>query len=282
VRPPETEVYGGNPFESTGLPEMLTRYNDLFDMESQFETTYDDIVESMDHAGVDRAVMQAEYEPFNESLENLNETVSELVSRDPDRFVGFGAVDLSRRPMESVATVERCYHDLGLRGINIQPWASEVLADDEKCYPVYTKCAELGIPVTIHTGINHGVGHEMKYGRPGPLDQIATDFPDLTIVANHAAWPWTDELVAIAWKHGNVYLELGGVLPHYAFADDTGWTPMRRFADSLLQDRVVFATDWPVLNQAEWLERFDGVGLKDQTRRKLLHDNAQRLLEEVT
>jgi len=278
VRPPDFEVFDGNPFRSDGIPEILEHYDDLFNVEQNFEMTYEDLVDAVDQGGIDRAVIQAEYEPYTESLGNLNETVSELVERDPERFVGFGAVD-PQDPMDAVETVERCYHDLGLRGINIQPWASEILAHDEKCYPVYAKCAELDIPVTIHTGINHGVGHRIEYGKPKAIDQIAADFPDLTIVANHAGWPWVDEFLALAWKHRSIYLELGGVLPSYIFADDTGWAPMRRFSESILQERVLYATDWPVLHPADWIDDFEQVDLKEETKQKILHDNAAELLE---
>jgi predicted TIM-barrel fold metal-dependent hydrolase len=274
------EVYGENPFREDGIPEMLENYDDLFNVSENFDKTYDDMVDALDAASVERAVLQAEYEPYTESIENLNETVSELIEREPDRYVGFGAVD-PQDPMEAVETVERCYHELGLKGINFQPWASEILADDEKCYPVYAKCVEFDIPITIHTGINHGVDLPIEYGHPKAIDHVAADFPDLTIVANHSGWPWVDELIALAWKHRSIYLELGGVLPSYIFADDTGWMPMRRFSDSILQERVLFGTDWPVLDPQEWLEDFEGVDLSEETKRRITHENAAELLEQI-
>ena len=112
-----------------------------------------------------------------------------------------------------VAVVEREITERGMRGVNLQPFAYRLKANDKRFYPLYQKCQELGVPVTIHASINFSNNRSIEFGRPLYLCEIACDFPELTIVANHGGWPWVAEAVAVAWKHSTVYIEIGAVAP---------------------------------------------------------------------
>src|SRR6266545_1903761 len=116
----------------------------------------------------------------------------------------------TRRSARQVARAS----ELGLRGINIQPSFFGMPIDHAQLYPVYAKACELGLGVGVHTGINYTSHLPIKHDHPLQLDQVACDFPDLMLVACHAGWPWTAEMVAVARKHPNVHLEFGGLAPN--------------------------------------------------------------------
>jgi hypothetical protein len=136
---------------------------------------------------------------------------------------------------------------------------------------------ELNIPVTIHCSINFTVNRTIDYGRPLYLDEVACDFPDLKIIANHGGWPWVTEMVAVAWKHPNVYIEIGAVSPKYIGTPGTGWESLMVYGNSLLQDRVLFATD-NMLPHQRCVEEIKALSLKTDVKEKWLGLNALNLL----
>jgi uncharacterized protein len=169
----------------------------------------------------------------------------------------------------------------GARGVNLQPFSYRLLASDRRFYPLYQKCQELGVPVTIHSSINFSNDRSIKFGRPLELCDVACDFPDLVIVANHGGWPWVPELVAIAWKHANVFIEIGAVAPKYIGTPGTGWELLMQHGNSsLLSDRVLFATD-NMIPYARAVEELQELPLKDDVKEAWLGGNAARLLEQV-
>jgi len=173
--------------------------------------------------------------------------------------------------------VEEEVKEREFKGVNIQPFSYRLRCNDKRFYPVYAKCQELGIPITIHCSINFSVDRTIDYGRPIYLDEVACDFPDLTIVANHGGWPWVTEMVAVAWKHPNVYIEIGAVSPKYIGRPGTGWEPLMVYGNSLLQDRVLFATD-DMLPAKRCVEELNALPLKDAVKEKWLGVNAARVL----
>ncbi len=254
----------------------MARYNAVFDLDA---VSYgeDELLAALEAAGIGRAVIQAEWASGDYRAEN--ERAARLAAANPDRFTGFAAVDAADG-MAAVDELKRSVEELGLRGLNLQPFASRLAANHAKCYPLYLKCLEYGIPVTIHTGINYSSDRAIEYGRPAAIDDIACDFPGLRIVMNHGGWPWVAEAVAIARKHRSVYLEIGGIAPKYLAMPGAGWEVFLRFADSLLAEQVLFATD-SMLPFARAVEEARALPLKPANLEKLMGANAARLLAET-
>ncbi|NLU51377.1 MAG: amidohydrolase family protein, partial [Clostridiaceae bacterium] len=146
--------------------------------------------------------------------------------------------------------------------------------------PVYAKCQELGIPITIHTSINFTVDRPIGLGRPLHISEIASAFPDLIIVANHGGWPWVNEMVAVAWKHQNVYIEIGGQSPKYIGKPGTGWETLMVHGNSTIQDKVLFATD-VMLPPQRVIKELKELPLKESVKEKWLGLNAERLLDRI-
>lgn len=256
----------------------MSNYGRIYRGDRARSTTGQEMVESLSAAGVDRAVLQAEW--ASGDYRAMNDAVHRLVTAHPDRLVGYVTVDPSRDD-DMAKVVEYEVRERGARGVNLQPFAYRLRANDERLYPLYAKCQELGVPVTVHTSINFSNDRSIDFGRPLYLCDVACAFPDLTIVANHGGWPWVAEMVAVAWKHANVYVEIGAVAPAYIGTPGTGWEVLMQHGNSsLLSDRVLFATD-NMIPYSRAVEELKGLPLKDAVKEKWLGTNAERLLAQV-
>lgn len=258
-------------------PDYMRRYQDVFDL-GAVSYTLDALIAALDGAGIGKAVMQAEWSSGDYRADN--DSVARAVAAHPERFLGFAAVN----PADGLAAVDelkRAVEQLGLRGLNLQPFASQLHANDKKFYPLYLKCLEYGIPVTVHTGVNYSNDRSIEYGRPIYLDEVACDFPGLTIVLNHGGWPWVAEAVAIARKHADVYIEIGGIAPKYLGLPGSGWEVLLQFAGSLLQDQVLFATD-SMIPFERAVREARALPLKPAALRKLLGQNALKIWAQAT
>tara|TARA_R110002110_G_scaffold68080_1_gene184672 strand:- start:16403 stop:17308 length:906 start_codon:yes stop_codon:yes gene_type:complete len=237
----------------------------------------DGLLRQMDAAGVDHAVMHAEYE-HGDLADHLNAAVAAVVQQYPDRFTGIGAISLEGFTIpRALKQIDQCA-EYGFIGLSIQPAFFGMTIDDKRLYPVYAKAMEQGLLVALHTGINYRPDCPMAGENPILLDEIACAFPGLTLVASHAGWPHVAEMVAMARKHPNIYMEFGGLAPKYIGTPGSGWEMMRRFMDSLLSSQIVLGTDWPVMDHNRVVEEWRALGLKDATLERLLSENARRLI----
>lgn len=257
--------------------EVYAQYEAVLDIGNGWHKGIDELLAEMDAAGVAHAVLHAEYE-HGDYADALSEEVAEQVAKAPDRFSGFGTVTLeSMRIMRAVRQVERTAA-LGLHGINVQPSFFGHAIDDRQLYPVYAKATELGLAIAVHTGINYSRPHPIESERPVRLDQVAADFPEARLIACHAAWPWIPEIVAVARRHPNVYIDFGGLAPKYIGMPGSGWEMMLHFMDRVLRDQVLFATDWPVFPFQRALDEWRALGLRSETLGALFSGNVERLL----
>ncbi len=207
-----------------------------------------------------------------------NDYVASVVRRFPDRFVGFASVD-PHKGESAVSELSRAVEELGLVGLKLHPVAQDFRPDDKKFYPLFAKAAELDIPVLIHTGNTGlgagtpgGMGMKLSRSRPIYLDTLAADFPELTIIGAHPSWPWQDEMIMVALHKQNVYIDLSGWSPKY-FPE-----ALVREMKTRLQDKVLFGTDYPFITHAKWFEAFEALGVDEVVTRKILIENAARLL----
>lgn len=209
-----------------------------------------------------------------------NDEVADVVKKYPQQFVGFACVD-PWKGARAVQEMERAITELGLIGAKFHPGIQAFYPSDKQFYPLYRKISELGVPALFHTGTNGlgagtpgGMGVKLDYTRPIYLDHVAADFPELTIIGAHPAWPWHDEMLAIIGHKSNVFMDLSGWSPKYvpkAIMDE---------ARGRLQDRILFGSDYPFITPQRWLGDFDTLeGFSPAVRQKILHDNAAKLLK---
>ena len=211
-----------------------------------------------------------------------NDDVADAVRRHSDVFIGFGSIDPNRGPA-AIEETRRCIEQLGLKGMKFHPAVQAFAPNDPRFYPLWDTCRQLQVPVIFHSGMSGigagtagGGGIRLKYTQPLLLDDVAVDFPQLTIIAAHPAWPWQEEQLAIARHKANVFIDLSGWAPKY-------FSPsLVQQANSLLQDKVLFGSDYPVISTERWLREFETLPLKDEVRTKILRTNAARLLGMAT
>jgi len=209
-----------------------------------------------------------------------NDYVADLVKKYPDTFINAWAMVDPWKGEMAVQEIERAIKELGMIGVKFQPIAQGFYPDDHRFYPIYEKCAELKVPVSFHVGSSGlgagmpgGAGYRLSYTRPIPhIDNIAADFPNLTIIMIHPAWPWYEEQIAVLLHKANVHADLSGYAPRY-FPD-----PIKKEINGRLQDRFMFGSDYPEIPPKRWLDEFEAEGYKPKVMEKVLYKNAQRIL----
>ena len=232
--------------------------------------------ESMDMLGV---LVSINSETSTGEKGDSNDYISEIVTSYPGRFIGFAAID-PWQEKKSVEELERAVKDLSLKGLKLHPVQQAFYPNDEKFYPLYEKAMDLNIPVLFHSGMAAsgsgmagGGGMKLKYSAPIPgMDDVAADFPNLTVIMAHPGWPWIEEQIAVALHKPNVYLDLSGWLPRYIpkqLIDE---------ANTRLQDKVLFGSDYPFITPDRWLKDWKQIPIKDEIQPKILYENARRAL----
>ncbi len=223
---------------------------------------------AMDQAGVGKSLISAWCGPHGDLISN--DEVAAFVNEAPDRLVGIGSVNIAR-PMEAVREIRRCVKELGFRGIRVLPWLWELPPTHARFYPVFTECCELGVPFCTQVG-HTGPLMPSDVGRPIPhIDQVAIDFPELTIVGGHVGYPWTEEMVAVATKHENVYIDTS------AYTVKRYPPELVRFMTGHGRRKVLFGSNWPMIAPAKCLEGMDELGLDDEAKALFLGGNAVRV-----
>jgi predicted TIM-barrel fold metal-dependent hydrolase len=207
-----------------------------------------------------------------------SEEIAEGAARNNDVLIPFGSVD-PHGGAESVTRARRLVEEWGVRGFKFHPTVQNFDPSDTSFYPLYQQLQELHVPALFHTGqtgIGAGLpgGFGLKLGLSNPilLDAVAADFPELDIIMAHPSVPWQEEALAVATHKANTWIDLSGWSPKY-FPEQ-----LVRQANSLLQDKVLFGSDFPMISPDRWLSDFAGLDLKDTVRPKILKDNAVRLL----
>ena len=239
---------------------------------------FDNFIKVLDDIGIERIVCRGHDSRSTGGRYIPNQTIAELARKFPERLIAFSGVDPLQEEV-AVRDLEHAVKELGLKGLYVAPWELNIYSNDKRLYPLFAKCVELGVPLYIHCSINFGVGRRMDLTHPIYLDAVANDFPDLKIIANHAGWPWVLDLVAAAWRNPNLYIGIADMRPKYIGMHNTGWEPLVLYGNSILQDKILFATGWPALPFKRSIEEVLALPLKDSVKEKWLYLNAARLFE---
>jgi predicted TIM-barrel fold metal-dependent hydrolase len=207
-----------------------------------------------------------------------NEEVAEAAAANPDVLIPFASID-PFRGRAGVRQARRLVEEYGVRGFKFHPNIQGFCPNDRMAYGLYEVIEETGTVALFHTGqtgigagVPGGAGIRLKYSNPLHVDDVAADFPQLKIILAHPSFPWQDEALAVATHKPGVHIDLSGWSPKY-------FPPqLVQYANTLLQDKVLFGSDFPVLTPDRWLADFDKLPIKDSVRPKILKDNAARLL----
>ena len=206
-----------------------------------------------------------------------NDEVAALAARNADIMLAFASVD----PMRGFAAITEAERLIahGARGFKLHPPLQQFHANDRLAYPFYEVVAAAKLPVIFHTGhsgigtgMPGGGGVRLKYGNPMDIDDVAVDFPDMPIILAHPSFPWQDEAISVCLHKPEVYIDLSGWSPKY-------FPPtLIQYANTLLKEKVIFGSDYPLITPDRWLADFEKIAIRDEVRPLILKENAIRLL----
>jgi predicted TIM-barrel fold metal-dependent hydrolase len=207
-----------------------------------------------------------------------NEEIAQAAAEHPDVLIPFGSIDPARGAA-GVAAARRLVTEHGVRGFKFHPSIQAFAPNDPAVYPLYEELQSLGVPALFHTGqtgigagLPGGRGIKLRYSDPMLIDDVAADFPGLTIIMAHPSVPWQDAAISIATHKANVYIDLSGWSPKY-------FPPqLVRAANSLLRHKVLFGSDYPLLQPERWIRDFAALDIKDDVRPLIMKENAVRAL----
>jgi predicted TIM-barrel fold metal-dependent hydrolase len=203
-------------------------------------------------------------------------TPMEIIERARDHtdiLIPFGSVDPARGA-EAVRMAKRQI-EAGAKGFKFHPSSQAFMPNDPSVYPVYEVIQEAGLPALFHSGAGAGTrgggGIRLKYSNPMYLDDVAVDFPDMPIILAHPSFPWQEEALSVATHKPQVYIDLSGWSPKY-------FAPILiQYANTLLKNKMLFGTDFPVLTPERWMADLEKVGIRDEVKPGIFKDNAARL-----
>lgn len=201
------------------------------------------------------------------------EVVADAVKAHPDRFKGLAGIDPTQG-MTGVKELERAVNDLGFIGAHWYPHWFDMPPNHARVYPFYAKCVELDIPIQMQVGQSLVYTPDRRLrsvGRPITLDDVACDFPELVLIGIHVGIPWANEMIAMAWKHPNVYIGSDAHGPKY-------WPQeFVHYINTYGKHKVIFGTDFPVLDFERTRKEIEELGLRPESLKMFLRDNTARI-----
>ena len=206
-----------------------------------------------------------------------NEEVLDAAKANSDIMIAFGSVDPHKGKM-GLREVRKLI-DAGVGGFKFHPTCQGFYPNDRMAYPYYEAMAEAKLPVIFHSGhsgmgsgLRGGGGMRLKYSNPMFLDDVAADFPDMTIIIAHPSWPWQDEALSVCLHKPNVYIDLSGWSPKY-------FPPqLIHYANTQLKTKMLFGTDYPLITPERWMKDYDAAGFREEVKPLIMKQNAIRAL----
>jgi predicted TIM-barrel fold metal-dependent hydrolase len=225
-------------------------------------------VDMLARVGIVRAV------PFG----TTNDEVAELLREYPDRFIGLARIS-GLQGMRGVRELERRVREQKFVALGVSALVDGIPASDRRYYPLYAKAVELDIPVRIYSSMNYATDRPYDLGHPRHLDQVAIDFPELTIIGGLGGWPWVNEMVALVRRHPKLHLDTSAHRAKYLGQRGSGWEMLMQFGNTLIQDKVLVGLSAGLVGQPHetLIQEYLALPLKDTVKEKWLYGNAARV-----
>jgi predicted TIM-barrel fold metal-dependent hydrolase len=242
--------------------------------------TIEDYLRRMDRAGIERSLLiavRAGDLRIRGSFEVPYAAIAAICRAHPDRFSGLAGIDPTRG-MQGLRDLQSAVQDFGFVGAHWYPHWFAMPPDAAQIYPYYAKCCELDVPIMMQVGHNLIYSRDRRLpsvGRPILLDRVAIDFPDLILIGIHIGVPWTDEMISMCWKHDNVYTAGDAYAPKHWPAQYT------RYANTYGSHKVLFGTDWPVIDPERAVAEVAALGLRPDSHARLMRENALRIFTRI-
>ena len=227
-----------------------------------------DYVALLERVGIVRAV------PFGAS----NDEVADLLRQYPDRFLGLARIS-GLQGMRGVRELEFRVREQKFVALGVSALVDGIPASDRRYYPLYAKAVELDIPVRIYSSMNYATDRPYDLGHPRHLDQVAIDFPELTLIGGLGGWPWVNEMVALVRRHPRLHLDTSAHRAKYLGQRGSGWEMLMQFGNTLIQDKVLVGLSAGLVGQSHdtLVQEYLALPLKDTVKEKWLYHNAARV-----
>ncbi|MFX1451369.1 MAG: amidohydrolase family protein [Promethearchaeota archaeon] len=235
-------------------------------------TSIDDYISLMEKFGIDKAVIVS----FNITTAYgvclvTNDDVADLVAKHPDKFIGFGCVDVPAS--DAMEQLEYAISSLGLKGIKLVPPVQKFDISDNRFEPLWRRIKDLNIPIWTHTGHQVSTGGSIaKFGHPMLIDELALRHEDIPIIMGHMGTPWFWDAWSVAIRHPNVYVDIS------AHPDLYPWFPWDAFTKYDAEDKVLFASDHPICHWNKILPAIKSLQISERFKQKILGKNAAKIL----
>lgn len=268
-----------NPFTAQEISKKQSGFDDNFMDQVRMPNhmrggvSIKDYASIMDEADVEHSLLiavRAGDQRMHGSIEIPYEQVAEYCRQMPARYSGLAGVD-PFRGMSQLRDLEYAVHELGFVGAHSYPHWFRLPPDAPQWYPIYAKCCELDIPIMMQVGQNLIYQKDVRLpsvAKPILLDQIAIDFPELRIIGIHVGTPWAEEMIAMAWKHENVFIGIDAYAPRHLPK------ALVHYMNSYGRDKVLFGTDWPVIDPRRGVEEVRAHALRPESYERVMRDNA--------
>jgi hypothetical protein len=232
------------------------------------KTELGEYVNLLDKAGIARAV------PYG----TTNDEAAALAREYPDKFIGLARIS-AYLGMRGVRELEQRVREQGFKALGVSALVDGIPASDRRFYPLYTKAAELGIPVRIYSSMNYATDRPYDLGHPRHLDQVAIDFPELTLIGGLGGWPWVNEMVALVRRHPKLHVDTSAHRAKYLGQRGSGWEMLLQFGNTLIQDKVLVGLSAGLVGQPHetLIQEYLDLPLKDTVKEKWLYGNAARV-----
>lgn len=226
------------------------------------------ILASMEGNGIDISLLSAWSAPEGDLISNAQ--LRRAIEQSPTKLRGLATANLSR-PMDAVRELKEIVDGEQIVGVRIQPWVWDLPPNDRRYYPIYTACVELGVPFCTQIG-HTGPLRRSETGRLIPyLEDVLLDFPELTIVGGHVGFPWLDEVTSLTVKFPNFFVDTSAYVLKRLPPDFV------RYMKNVGRGRVMFGSNWPMLDQDACLEGLSSLDLRDVDEAAFLGGTAQKV-----
>jgi len=234
--------------------------------------TLEQWVDHIGEIGIETAVFTGRQSLSTAGIDVGNDYVADAVARFPGKVVGIAGIDPTRG-MQSVRDVVHAVETLGLKGVTVDPFGGQMAANDRRLYPVYAKCVELDVPVVITSGPLPFPGPRLAHGDVRAIDDVASDFPELTIIIDHSGWPWVQETIAIAFRHEHVFIDTS------LYSHLPGGELFAEAANTIIPEKLLFASCYPVIPLEVAIERVRSLPFTPEALERVFYSNAAALLD---
>ena len=269
------EVSCWNPFDNYG--EEYDRAADKY-FRSSRRPTIDETVNYYREKKIGLVMFTVDSEANLGRRRIPNEEVAEAAQKNSDVMIAFASIDPHKGRM-GAREARRLVEEHGVKGFKFHPTVQGFYPYDEIAWPIYEVIDEFKLPAVFHSGhsgigsgMRCGGGLRLEYSNPMHLDDVAIRFPDMQIIIAHPSFPWQDEALSVAMHKPNVHIDQSGWSPKYFPSQ------LVQYANTLLKDRVLFGSDFPLISPERWLKDFEEAGFRDEVKPGILKGNAARLL----